>query len=99
MKQHSDERSMTSADLDRMSPLVQAARLVGKNVLLVGALRDTVAPLEASHKPIAKAMRDAGVKGLDEVILDSDHAFLTKRNALSRLTIEWLRQKCGFQFD
>lgn len=88
--------AMTPEDLDRMSPIVQAPRLVEKNVLLVGASRDSVAPLETCHKPIAKAMRDAGMRALDEVILDSDHTFLTKRIALAQLMIGWLRQRCGF---
>lgn len=88
--------AMTPAEFDRMSPIVQAPRLVEKNVLLVGASRDTVSPLETSHKPIAKAMRDAGVRAFDEVILDSDHTFLTKRIALAQLMIGWLRQRCGF---
>lgn len=88
--------AMTPAEFDRMRPIVQAPRLVEKNVLLVGASRDSVAPLETCHKPIAQAMRDAGVRTFDEVILDSDHSFLTKRIALARLTIEWLRQRCGF---
>ncbi|MBB4642807.1 alpha/beta hydrolase family protein [Rhizorhapis suberifaciens] len=88
--------AMTPADYARMRPMDQAPRLVNKNVLLVGALRDTVAPLDNCHRPIAKAMRDAGVQGFDEVILDSDHSFLTKRIALARLTIQWLRQRSGF---
>ncbi|WP_340313930.1 alpha/beta hydrolase family protein [Rhizorhabdus argentea] len=89
-------KAMTPAEIDRMRPTVQAHRLVEKNILLVGALRDSVAPLETCHKPIAQAMRDAGVRAFDEVILDSDHSFLTKRIALARLTIQWLRQRCGF---
>lgn len=87
---------MTPADFDRMRPTVQAPRLVDSNVLLVGAMRDTVSPLETSHRPIAKAMRDAGVRVFDEVILDSDHALLTKRIALSRLVVQWLRKRSGF---
>ncbi|MEJ7926284.1 alpha/beta hydrolase [Sphingobium sp. AN641] len=89
-------QSMTPADYDRMRPTVRAVDLVDKNVLLVGAMRDTVAPLATSHRPIAQAMRDAGVRVFDEVILDTDHGFLTRRIALARLTIQWLRQRCGF---
>lgn len=88
--------SMTQAEYDRMRPTVRARDLVDKHVLLVGAMRDTVAPLETCHKPIAQAMRDADVRIFDEVILDSDHAFLTKRIALARLAIQWLRQRSGF---
>lgn len=88
--------SMSPADYDRMRPTVRAADLVDRNILLIGASRDMVAPLETCHRPIAQAMRDAGVRVFDEVILDTDHGFLTKRIALSRLTIEWLRQRSGF---
>ncbi|MEJ7935383.1 hypothetical protein WG907_14100 [Sphingobium sp. AN558] len=88
--------AMTPAENDRMSPVFQAPRLVEKNMLLVGAMRDAVSPLEEAHRPIAKAMRDAGVRGFDEVILDSDHSILTKRIALARLMIKWLRTKSGF---
>ncbi len=88
--------AMTPAENDRMSPIVQAPRLVEKNILLVGAMRDVVSPLEIAHRPIAQAMRDAGVRAFDEVILDTDHSFLTKRIALARLMIEWLRKRGGF---
>lgn len=38
----------TQAENDRMSRIVQAPRQIDKNVLLVGPLRDSVAPLEIS---------------------------------------------------
>lgn len=89
-------QGMRPADFDRLRPSARAPELIDKNILLVGGLRDTVSPLDSSHRPIAKAMRDAGVRAFDEVILDSDHSLLTKRIALARLTVEWLRQRCGF---
>jgi len=88
--------AMSPAELDRVRPIIQAPRLVEKNVLLIGALNDKVAPIETCHKPIAKALRDVGVRAFDDVILDTDHSFLTKRIALARLIIEWLRQRCDF---
>lgn len=88
--------AMTPSDYDRMRPTVRAPHLVEKNILLIGASEDKVAPLDACHKPIAQAMRDAGVRVFDEVILDTDHNFLTKRIALARLMIQWLRDRCGF---
>lgn len=88
--------SMTPADHERLSPIVHAPRLVDKNILLVGAHLDSVSTIETCHKPMAQAMRDAGVKGFNEVILASDHAFLTARIALSRLVVGWLRGQCGF---
>lgn len=88
--------AMTPSEIARMRPTVRAAHLVEKNILLIGASGDKVAPLDTCHKPIAQAMRDAGVRVFDEVILDSDHSFLTKRIALARLMIHWLRARCGF---
>lgn len=88
--------AMTPAENDRMSPIFQAPRMVDKNMLLVGGARDVVSPLDEAHRPIARAMREAGVRGFDEVILDSDHSFLTKRIALACLMIEWLRKRSGF---
>lgn len=93
------ERSMLAMTEDermRMSPIERAPHLVGKNVLLVGALYDAVSPLDPHHWAIARAMRDAGVEGFQEVILESDHSFLTKRIALARVVIGWLRDQCGF---
>lgn len=87
---------MSPAELDRVRPAVQAPQLVDKNVLLIGARNDNVAPIETCHKPIAQALRGAGVRVFDDVILDTDHSFLTKRIALARLVIEWLRQRCDF---
>lgn len=88
--------AMTPAENDRMNPVLQAPRLIEKNIFLIGAMRDAVSPLDIAHRPIAQAMRDAGVRAFDEVILDTDHGFLTKRVALARLTIEWLRKRATF---
>ena len=93
------EKSMgaiTEDERKRMSPVERAPHLVGKNILLVGAMYDSVSPLDPNHWAIAKAMRDAGVEGFQDVILESDHAFLTKRIALARVIIGWLRHQCGF---
>jgi pimeloyl-ACP methyl ester carboxylesterase len=88
--------TMTPADHARVNPLRRAPYLIDKNVLLIGAQQDTVAPLETNHRLIAKALRNAGARGLHEAILETDHMFLTKRIALARLVIAWLRQCCSF---
>lgn len=87
---------MTDADYDRMSLIKQAPRLAEKTLLLVGASRDTVIPIESNHKVIVNALRDAGARRLTEVILEADHGLLTKRIALARLVISWLKNECGF---
>lgn len=87
---------MSQADLDRMNPIAQANALAGKDVLLIGAQYDHVASLETCHRPIAEALRGAALRTFNEVIFETDHAFLTKRIALARLTVQWLRTTCGF---
>lgn len=88
--------SLTASDFDRISPIVQAAGLAGKKVLLVGADRDIVTPISDCHRPIAAAIAAVETASFTEVILESDHSFLTKRIALSRLLISWLQEECGF---
>jgi dipeptidyl aminopeptidase/acylaminoacyl peptidase len=88
--------SMGPAEYDRISPITQAKNLTGKKLLLIGGERDVVTPIEFCHRPIAAAMREAKIEGFSEVILETDHMFLTKRIALARLIIAWLRSECGF---
>jgi hypothetical protein len=88
--------NMSETDFDRMSLIKQAERLVPKTLLLVGGNRDIVTPLDTNHKPIARAIRDAGAKQLTDVIFEADHSFLTKRIALARLVMSWLKTECGF---
>lgn len=88
--------AMTSADNDRVSVIHNVQKLVSKPVLLIGANRDVSAPIETSHVPIARAFRDAGATRFTDVIMETDHLFLTKRIALARLVISWLRSECGF---
>lgn len=84
-------RGMREEDFDRLSIITQAPRLARKKMLLVGAAHDASTPVEYHHVPIAKALQAAGAASLTEVILDTDHLFLTKRVALARLVVSWLR--------
>lgn len=83
--------SMTDADKARISIIQQSEKLVPKHLLLIGAGRDETSPLDVAHRPIARALRAAGAQHLTEVILDTDHMILTKRKALARLLLRWLR--------
>lgn len=87
---------LSDADFDRISPICQAGKLVDKPVLLVGGYRDVVTPIDVCHRPIAESIKTAGAKRFTEVILESDHGFLTKRIALARLIIAWLKAECGY---
>jgi hypothetical protein len=87
---------MTVEEFDQLSPLNLVPSLIEKNILLVGAQFDLVSPIEANHKRIVQAFRDAGAKKFHEVVLASDHMFLSKRIALARVIIDWLQKECGF---
>jgi dipeptidyl aminopeptidase/acylaminoacyl peptidase len=87
---------LTDADFDRISPITQAPKLVDKPVLLIGGSRDVVTPIDDCHRPIAAAIKAAGAKRFTEVILETDHGFLTKRIALARLVISWLKTECQY---
>jgi len=87
--------TMSEADIDRLSIPHNAARLAGKKLLLVGASKDVATPLASSHLPIKQALMRAGASHLTEVILDTDHLFLTKRIVLAQIVISWLRSEAG----
>lgn len=88
--------ALTMADKARLSVIEQAPKLVDKHLLLIGAKRDTVSPIATCHEPNVRALRNAQAKHLTEVVLDTDHFFLTKRYALARQVITWLRTEGGF---
>ena len=88
---HKSLSLMRPEDTDRLSIIAQAAKLVDKKLLLVGAAQDTVSPIEQVHYPLTTALTEAGAKHLTSVILDTDHMFLTKRVALAQLVVKWLR--------
>lgn len=83
--------------LERLSAIRNAERLAKKHVFLIGPSHDADNPCELNHKPIAEALCAAGAAHLTEVILESDGGlFLTKRNALAKMLIEWLRREASF---
>lgn len=88
--------SMSEAEIDRLSIPHNATRLARKKLLLIGATNDLSTPLASCHRPIAQALVEAGASHFTEVILDTDHLFLTKRIALARIVISWLRSEAGF---
>ena len=67
-----------------------------QRLLLIGASHDMAAPVDVCHKPFVKALEKAGAEHLTEVIMETDHLFMTKRIALARLVVAWLRSECGF---
>ncbi|WP_340265753.1 alpha/beta hydrolase family protein [Sphingobium mellinum] len=88
--------ALTDAEIRRLSIIQQAPNLTDRHLLMVGASQDDMSPLTVCHKPNAAALREAGARHFSEVVLDTDHMFLTKRYTLARLLITWLREEGGF---
>ncbi|GHS95601.1 hypothetical protein AGMMS50276_11870 [Synergistales bacterium] len=69
--------------------------LRGRNVLLVGASEDVSTPLSIHHDVLASEMRKYKECHVTEKILQCDHVFTLKRNALCRVILKWL-ESCGY---
>ncbi len=72
----------------------RAPQLAGKRVLLVTGTRDEVTPTAQHHAPLLAALREAGAAHASEAVLDSDHAFSSRRIALARRVTGWLDEAC-----
>ncbi|PKL84060.1 MAG: DUF1749 domain-containing protein [Ignavibacteriae bacterium HGW-Ignavibacteriae-3] len=66
-------------------------RLSEKNLLIIGAMYDTTAPMEIHHNPLVSALNANGTKNLKEVILETSHSFSDKRVSLARIISDWLK--------
>lgn len=69
------------------------APLSAKPVLLVAGTRDTIAPPDQNHEPLARALKARDSGKLTEVVLESDHSFSDKRIALTRTLLAWLEKQ------
>lgn len=87
--------AMTPDEVKRTSLIDIAPKLVSDHLLLLGAYNDTTAPIANHHNVMAKALQDAGIKDFTSRVLETDHGFTTKRYALPRIMISWLRER-GF---
>lgn len=75
--------------------LLSRARALSQRVLLlVSATQDASCPLAEHHEPLVRALREAGANRLTEVVLDTDHNFVTKKIAVARVLFGWLRDEC-----
>ncbi len=64
--------------------------LRGKNILLVGAEFDYVAPLELHHHPMVKGLKNVGANFKSEVY-KTGHSFSSARIRLTTEVISWLK--------
>ncbi len=65
--------------------------LRGKNILLVGAEFDYVAPLELHHHPMVKGLKNVGANFKSEVY-KTGHSFSSARIRLTTEIISWLKR-------
>jgi pimeloyl-ACP methyl ester carboxylesterase len=71
-------------NLDRLG-----CRYAGRDVLLVSAGRDEIAPRSVHHDPLVASFADAGVNVSDEC-LDTDHSLASARTRLCDVVCRWL---------
>lgn len=76
--------------------LSHAEALSEQVLLLIGATQDQLVPLAENHEPLVRALRKAGADRLTEVVLDTDHYFVTKKVAIARILLGWLRDECRY---
>lgn len=65
-------------------------KLKGKNILLIAAEHDHLAPVDINHKPLSGALKDLEDIKLSVYMLDTGHSFSDKRIELTSCFIEWL---------
>ncbi|MCF8241691.1 MAG: alpha/beta fold hydrolase [Melioribacteraceae bacterium] len=66
-------------------------KLLNKNILLIGADNDFIAPAELHFNPFTEALENAGCKNLTKITFDSGHSFSNKRIELTYKIIDWLK--------
>ena len=64
-------------------------KLSGKNLLLIGAKYDMIAPIDLHHKPLVEQLESRKSK-LESYILETGHSFSDGRIKLSKLISGWL---------
>jgi len=64
--------------------------LAQRPVFLLGASRDTVAPLSLLHTPLLAALEQRSAPHVRSAILHTDHAFSDARMALAQYLLAWL---------
>lgn len=64
-------------------------KLAKKNLLLIAAKFDQLAPVQLHHLPLSTALKQIGAK-FEEKIINAGHSFSDKRIELTREIINWL---------
>ncbi len=66
-------------------------KLIGKNILLVGAEYDTVSPLAIHHNPLVEKLQETENKISDRIV-KSGHSFSCCRIELTEIVINWIKE-------
>ena len=74
-----------------LSVLNRYDELIKKNVLLIEASYDTIAPPDKMLKPLAKKLEEAGGRVIYEK-LASNHSFIGKRMKLTQIVGRWMEK-------
>ena len=67
-----------------------ADELAEKNLLIIRAKFDTLAPAEIHHLPFMKALRSVNADKMIDITIDSGHSFSDSRIKLTRLLLNWM---------
>jgi pimeloyl-ACP methyl ester carboxylesterase len=68
-----------------------AQKLAGKNLLLIGARYDSIAPLNIHHMPMVKALGTVNPK-IKSAVLETGHSFSDRRIELAKIISGWLSE-------
>jgi pimeloyl-ACP methyl ester carboxylesterase len=70
--------------------LKKAPALATRPVLLLGADQDDVGPVALHHDTLVQALRIAGAEQVEHRTVDTDHNWVTAREELAEILLEWL---------
>ena len=91
MRSASDVYENALLNQQELSVLNRYDALIDRNVLLVEASLDTVAPPELMLKPLAEKLKEAG-SSVEYQSIGSNHSFVGQRMKLTRMVGEWIEK-------
>lgn len=68
----------------------QVDELKDKNLLIIGAKRDTITPVFDHHMPLINGLKEAGASNLTAKMIASDHSYSGNRIELALTLLDWL---------
>ena len=68
----------------------KAKELSKKNILILGAIGDTLGPIKLHHIPLIKEIYKYSKDSVKEILVDTDHSYSNKRVWLARIIAEYI---------